>query len=430
MKSRFDKVLKSPFVRNVAVMATGAAGAQAVTMALSPIITRLYGPEAFGIMGTFTSLINIIIPVAALTYPIAIVLPKKDYEAKGIIKLSLFITIIISILSGIVLLFFNNIIVDVFNIEEISGYLFLIPLVILFAGLVQVTDQWLIRTKQFAINAKVNFFQSVIINSSKVGIGLIYPIAPVLVILQVIANGLRAFMMILFASKLSYKSESSQTKNVSIKHLAQKHKDFPIYRAPQVFLASFSESLPILLLTSLFGPASAGFYSIGRTVLGLPSRLIGESIADVFYPRISQAAYTGESMSRLIRKTSKVLLLIGLIPFGTVIVFGPWLFEFVFGVGWDVAGEYARWISLTSFAVFVNKPVVRAMPVLSAQGIHLIYTVVILVSRVLALIVGFAVFKSDVVAVALFGISSALLNICLFLITLYLSKRFDSKAKS
>src|SRR5699024_10608796 len=159
MNKLLKRLIKSRFVRNVAIMATGTAGAQAVTMALSPIITRLYGPEAFGIMGTFTALTRIIIPVAALTYPIAIVLPKSDINAKRLIKLSLYITFIIAVLITIVLLFFNNSIVEVFQIQEISSFLYLIPLVIIFAGIVQVLEQWLIRTNQFSINAKVSFLQ-------------------------------------------------------------------------------------------------------------------------------------------------------------------------------------------------------------------------------------------------------------------------------
>src|SRR5690625_413075 len=234
MKKFVSKLTKSPFVKNVMVMATGAAGAQAVTMALSPIITRLYGPEAFGILGTFTALTRVIIPVAALTYPIAIVLPKNDKNAKGIIKLSMLVTLIISVLTTLFLLVFNTHIINWFQLEEIAPYLYLIPLVIVFAGLMQVTSQWLIRTKQFAINAKVNFLQSVIINGSKVGIGLFYPIAAVLVLLQVVSNGLRAFMMIMLARRSYYQSKvNTKDKPLSLKELAKEHYDFPLYRAPE-----------------------------------------------------------------------------------------------------------------------------------------------------------------------------------------------------
>lgn len=425
MLGKIKKVIKSSFVKNVAVMATGAAAAQVIAMALSPIITRLYGPEAFGVLGTFTALTQIIIPVAALTYPIAIVLAESDKNAKSLMRLSLYISLTIAAITTLILLFFSNSIINLFQMEEIASFLYLIPLIIIFAGVMQVTEQWLIRTKQFSINAKATFFQSVVTNGSKAGLGLLYPSASILVILQAVGNGIKALMMIMFSRKSKYRSsyKQSQEKSYSLIELIKKYKDFPIYRAPQVFLAGFSENIPILLLTAFFGPASAGFYSIGRTVLGLPSSLIGQSIGDVFYPRISEAANNGENVRHLIIKATLSLAAIGIIPFGVVIMFGPWLFEFVFGAGWDVAGEYARWISLTSFAVFINKPSVRTMPVLNAQRFHLIYTIVLVATRILALVIGFYVFKSDIVAIALFGISSVILNIFFFIVTLNLSNR-------
>lgn len=428
MRTKLNRLLKSKFAKNVAVMAIGTAGAQAVTMAFSPFVTRLYGPEAFGIMGTFTALTKTIIPVAALTYPVAIVLPKNDKDAKGIIKLSLLITFITALLTTIILVFFNTKIVDVFQVDAIAPFLYFIPLVIIFAGLMQVTEQWLIRKNQFGISAKASFLQSLIINASKVGVGYFYPLASVLIVLQVCGNGLKALLMMLFTKRsVNKKQVLDEEQAVPLKPLAKKYLDFPLYRAPEEFFSAFSQSVPILLLTSFTGPAAVGFYNIGRTVLAFPSRLIGQSIGNVFYPRIAQAANNGENLRQLIKKATLGLGAIGLIPFGIVMMFGPWLFEFVFGPGWDVAGEYARWIALNSYSVFMNKPSVRAMPVLSAQRFQLIFTVIRLIIRSLFLVLGFLVFKNDVVAIALFGISGAVLNLALILITLNMSRKFYSK---
>src|SRR5699024_5384018 len=108
MKQKIQQLFQKNFIRNVILLATGTAGAQVVTVLASPFITRIYGPDAYGVLGTFTAMANIIIPVAALTYPIAIVLPKKDKEAIGIVKLSLIVTFIISAISLIVLMIFNE----------------------------------------------------------------------------------------------------------------------------------------------------------------------------------------------------------------------------------------------------------------------------------------------------------------------------------
>lgn len=424
MVKLFKELKKSKFIRNVFIMAAGTVGAQAVALALSPIITRLYGPESFGVLGAFVALTQIIITIAALTYPIAIVLPKNDKNAKGLVKLSIYITLIIASISGIFILFFSNELVRLFHIGSIANFLYLIPIVIIFAGIMQVSEQWLIRTNQFAINAKANFLQSVITNVSSVSIGLIYPTATVLVLLQTLGNGVRAIIMVLLARKSKYKENIDEEKVLSKRQLAKKYIDFPIYRAPEVLISSVSQNLPVLLLAGLFGPAAAGFYNIGRTVLGLPSRLIGQSIGDVFYPRISEAANNGENLNKLIKKATFLLGVIGILPFGIVIFFGPFLFGIVFGEGWEVAGEYARWIALSSYSIFVNKPSVRSMPVLKAQRFQLVFTFMVLIAQTTGLLLGFYFFNSDLIAVALFGISGSILNFILILTTLKMSKNF------
>lgn len=424
MKKILNRVKKSKFLKNVLVMVTGAAGAQAVVMLASPLITRLYGPEAFGLLGTFTSITKVIIPIAALTYPVAIVLPKKDQEAKGIIKLSLIISTIFSILVLVSLLLFNDRIAELLNLQEISSFTYLIPAVIIFGGLVQVTEQWLIRTNQFSINAKVNFFQSVINNASKVGFGFFYAYASVLVILQVMAEGLKAAMLITLSRKSKFNNTYVQPEETtSLNKLAKKYYDFPLYRMPEKFFSSFSQSLPILLLTSLFGPASAGFYNIGKTVLAMPSKLIGQAIGDVFYPRISEAANNQEDLNKLIKKATLALIGIGVIPFGLIFLFGPPLFEFVFGDGWNVAGEYAKWISLVSFSTFINKPSTKSMPVMSAQRFHLFFTIGRLITQSLGLIIGFLLFHDDVLAIALFGSTGFILNLWFIFFTLKLARK-------
>lgn len=425
MKRKVMKALNKPFVRNVAVMAGGTAAAQAITMALSPFITRLYGPEAFGLMGVFMAIIGIVAPVSALTYPIAIVLPKQEIAAKALIRLSLFITLGVSFVATVILLLFQSSIVQFFQLQEIASFLFLIPVVILFSGLLQTAEQWLIRTKQFAVTAKVTFFQAVIIQGSKVGVGLVYPLASVLIVLSALGKGVKALLLILFANRTD--NQQPERTRPAIKEVAKRHRDFPIYRAPEVFINASSQSLPMLMLTSFFGPASAGFYSIGKSVLSLPAQLIGKSVGDVFYPRISEAANNDENLTDLIKKATLSLGAVGLVPFGTVMLFGPWLFSFVFGAEWVTAGEYARWMALWTFFGFINRPSVMSLPVLSAQAFHLTLTIIMLIVRVIVLAIGYYVFSSDLAAIALFGVSGAILNSGLIIITLQKSKRYDLK---
>ena len=47
------------FIKNVLILATGTAAVQILNFALTPLITRLYSPEAFGAFGLNDSIICI-----------------------------------------------------------------------------------------------------------------------------------------------------------------------------------------------------------------------------------------------------------------------------------------------------------------------------------------------------------------------------------
>jgi len=429
MKSKFVKLSKKPLVRNVMIVASGTAAAQAITMAFAPIITRLYGPEAYGVQGVFMGIVGIITPIAALTYPIAIVLPKSDTDAKSLARLSIYIAGVIAVFVALVLVFFNKQLVRLLKIEAIAPFLYLIPLVILFSAFLQVANQWLIRTKQYGITAKVAFLQVIIMSSAKAGIGWFKPSAAVLIILATLGSALQAIMLVIGASRSQYKQVAEINMPTTIKELAGRHKDFPLYRAPQVFINAISQNLPVFLLASFFGPSSVGFYTIGRTVLGIPAQLIGKSVVDVFYPRIVEAANNNENITQLIKKATLVLAVTGIMPFGIVVAFGPWIFGFVFGSEWVIAGEYARWLAIWLFFGFLNFPSVAAIPVLNLQGSLLIYEVFSTLSKVVVLVIGFYLFKNAVIVIALFSLAGAVAYVYLILWVIKSSQTYKVSLK-
>lgn len=228
------QLTKSKFVRNVVLVASGTAGAQAITMALSPIITRLYGPEAFGLLGTFMATLGVVTPIAALAYPIAIVLPKSDDDAKGLAKLSFRIALVIALAFSLILLIVGEQIATVLGMQAIASFMLLIPLAMFFSALQQIMQQWLIRKNQFKVTARVAVSQSLILNSSKVGVGWFWPIGSALIILATLGNILYAVQLWFGAKKWADNNGRIDTpaiNEVSLKSLAYKHRDFPYYRA-------------------------------------------------------------------------------------------------------------------------------------------------------------------------------------------------------
>lgn len=429
MKSHLDKILRNTLFKNSLTLAAGTAGAQIITIISAPIITRIYGPEAFGILGVFSSIITIIVPISALTYPVAIVLPKEEKEALGLMRLSFLISVIISLFLLLIVIFFDDQLINLLNINEISNFLLLIPIVVIFASLMQIISQWCIRINEFSVNAKAAFYQSLITNLSKIGIGIIFPLAIVLVVLTTFSYAIRAIIMLTLLNKFKFKR--SRSSNLNLLNLAKKYKDFPLFRAPESLITGVSHGLPTIMLTMFFGPVSAGFYSLGRNVLSLPTQMIANAVGDAFYPKVTQAFHDKKDISKIILRTTIIMFLISLVPFGVIILFGPTLFSIVFGPQWAFAGEYARWISLWSISNFANRPAIRALPVINAQKFHLFYTIFGLLIRFSLLSIGFYFFNDDLVSVALFSASGFILNLILISVTIFISKRryleFDTK---
>lgn len=83
---------KSEFSRNVLTLMTGTTIAQAIPIAISPILTRIYTPEDFGVFALYMAIASIVAVVATGRYEMAIMLPKKDSDAINIVALSILIS--------------------------------------------------------------------------------------------------------------------------------------------------------------------------------------------------------------------------------------------------------------------------------------------------------------------------------------------------
>jgi O-antigen/teichoic acid export membrane protein len=421
------KLTQINFARNVIIVASGTAMAQVVGVVFTPIITRIYGPEAFGLMGTFVSLATMASSVSALTYPYAMILPKKDSDAKDIARLSVWVSIGTASLATILILVGGNGLFVLLSAQAIAAFGLLIPLHMLFSAWLRIGQQWFIRNRQFKSTAKIEVLQSFIVNSAKTLVGLVKPLAAVLIIFTTLGIGLNVLMFYLSTGKSDRKEqkpdEPEKETKASLLQLAKKYYDFPLYRAPVALLEDVSSNIPVLMLSAFFGPASAGFYVLGYKLLKAPSKLIGRSVSNVFFPKITKAAHDGKDLKRLLLNATLGLAAAGFIPYAAIFIFGPWIFKIVFGAEWTTAGEYARWISFFVFFQFLYRPSAVAIITLGLQKQFLIYEVVSLALKLAAIYAGFIIFKNDITAIILYSTTGGLSFLALILWVLALSKK-------
>lgn len=406
-----------PFVRGVAVIVGGTAAAQAITFAFSPLITRLYGPEIFGVQGIFLSVVGIVTPLASLGYGSSIVLPATDAEARILFRLSILISLVATILSAVIVGIFHREIASAIGFTASSSLLWLVPIVVLVTAAAQPFHHWLARKKQFGALSRISIAEATIVGAGKTAVGFIAATAPVL-LASVALSGVLKVLLMWFSAKDTIGTEDSQPDRshspdtpTSLRETAYRYRDFPLFRAPLDWLNSVSYGIPSLMLAALLGPAAAGFYLLAFRVVSLPITVIAAAVGTVFLPRIAEASHRSERLRPLLLKGTAALAAIGLVPFGIMMIFGPWIFSFVFGADWSPAGDYARWLSLWFYFVFVAAPSFQAFPILGLQGHFLAYEIVVVILRTASLAFGALVLKDGMMAIALFSIIGALVNV-------------------
>lgn len=421
------QIIQRPFAQNVATVATGTAIAQIVGIVFYPIITRLYGPEAFGVLSAFGSIGAVLVPLAALSFPIAIVLPKSELEAIALVKVSLYLSFIFSSLIALLLLILGDELLGLLGLESVLSLKHLIPVNMLFASWLLISQQWLIRKNLFKLKAKASIINAILTNSSKAGIGFFCPTATVLVGLTSLGHAAHVGLVYLGINRRQnpWNPYGMRSRHFWFQKILKHYSHFPLYHLPRTMLNRLAQSMPILFLSAFFGPFYAGVYALSKYVLYQPSMLISHSVGTVFYPKISEFAIQGKSLKPLIFKSTLSLAILGVLPFFSIILVGPKIFGFVFGEEWGLAGEYARWMSFWMFSDFIKTPSSYAIIVLKQQRLMLVLHLFTLTLRVIALSFGFLVYNSALVAIIGFAMIGLLHNILSVLLAFIKSHKSD-----
>lgn len=349
-------------MKSIFLVAGGTGFAQVLNILLSPVITRIYGPEEYGILTLYTAILGLLTIIGSLRYESAIPIADDDQKAINILVLSILALIVfVSIILFIILLVGYNIL-SLFNAEELYNYRWLIPVGVFLVGLYNIFSKWAFRERNYYAISKTKINQSLASNSTKIMFGLLNFGPTGLLFGQVIGSSAGVVTLGRPVLKKGFLFNHITIKN--IRWAAKRYVRFPLYSAPSSLFNVAGLQLPILFLTSLFGPSVIGLYGLAMSIVNLPMKLIGDSVGDVFF---GEAANIGKSNPKRIKKLShKIILklfLIGLVPLLTLIFFGPLLFSFVFGDNWYVAGEYARLISFLVFFRLIFTPISKVFAV-------------------------------------------------------------------
>ena len=411
---------KSEFSRNVLILMTGTAVAQAIPIAISPILTRIYSPEEFGLFALFFAILAIFSALANGRYENAVMLPKKDKDAINILALGIVINFSISLILLVVVVFFNGSIASMLGNDEIAIWLYFIPIALFFTALFNILNSFNNRRKNYKDIADAMVIKSLAMAVVQLSIGFIKSGVMGLISGQIFsvffANG-KLIQNIIKDKKLLL-----SVNRLKIIALAKKYKEFPMFSLPSTLANVLAGQLSNILIFSFYSATTIGFYSFVQKILGIPTTLIGKSIGQVYFEEGTKERKRTGSATTLFNATLKKLLLIGFPSFFILFFIVEDLFAFIFSEEWRVAGEYAQIVVPMFFIRFVVASLSITYDMFGYLKLELLWQITLLIGSI-AIVLVYGLTKMDFKDLL---ILLTLYTSIMQLISLYLLKRISS----
>ncbi|KGP75407.1 hypothetical protein JT05_10610 [Desulfosporosinus sp. Tol-M] len=370
-----NRLPKGGFLHNVLTLMTGTAIAQAIPILISPILTRLYTPEDFGLLALYISVVSLISVIVTARYEIAIMLPKQDEDAANLGALSLSIAVIISALTVLIVLFFNVPIAGLLRKPEIAQWLYLVPLAVLAVGIYQIINYWSTRRNLYRRLAAARVTQSVANGSVNLGLGFAHMGVSGLILGHLAGQVLSAGVLVRQAWP-DVQKYRSVVRWDRMHRNAQVYQDFPKVNSLQAFVDILQSSGVVFLISSFFGSVVLGFYSFTLRILQAPLGLLGASVSQVFYQKASEVYKNSGDLQGLVKKTILSLAAMALPVFLILALFAPPIFGFIFGEEWWEAGTYAQILVPWLFLNFIVSPISQVPIIVGEQKKNFLFALV------------------------------------------------------
>lgn len=387
-------------LKNILTMMSGTIVAQFVAILITPLLSRLYTPDDFGVLALYTSLCGIGVIFSTGNYELCILLPKKDYSAFHVVCMAGIISLAFCTISCLGILLFHDEIIRLLNNNQFVFLIYLVPVGVLINALANLLNYWCNRHKFYELSSMTTITRSAVTS----GLNLIMGEWQIFTGGLVLGSFLGSFSGLI--RLLHYFLNTTKTFQCSVKFmwfLAKKYRKFPFFNMWATQLNNVSASLPILLLGGYFSPFVVGFYSMANRCVSLPMSVIGGSVANVYLQQCAEFSHDKKKIADMTNAVFQKLIKIAVIPFTVILGFGDYIFAFVFGDFWKVAGTYASILAPWLALVFVCSPLSSLMIVLQKQRQNFIFQFTICILRAMVLIISGIFFMDAMIAVILYS---------------------------
>lgn len=337
---------------------------------VTPILTRLYTPEAFGEWGIFSSFIVMATMVLFLGFENILIQAPEEQLSDAV---TLCAIVSLTVITFFALIFGLGI---AWGVDFFMGFPACSLLFIYFGC-------YAIYTICYNLcNRNQLYYTLAISNVVLGGSQAVFRILLALICLQSInglilgttmAEGLTALFLLGTLLKTTFPVPVSHIQFSHLQKLVLQYRNFPLYDAPSSLLSFAAFNLPVIILSLYFDKAAIGCFSIVLQLLLLPMSLVGSAIGKVYYQRISVQGQPSHYLCDTTHEALRILCVISVLPLLFIACGGDKLIVLFLGSQWQSAGYVALCLALWSFPTILTQPLLPMFRVLNKQRTMLFY---------------------------------------------------------
>ena len=387
--SRYRKWSSRLLITPAFQLGCSAISAQCLTLLVSPLLTRLYPPSAFGDFSLYAAWLGFFSVASTLRYDLAIGLPSSDDEAYDLVGLSILCATLTATLAipcayGMAQ---SNIVT-----ANVRLLLFLGPSVLL-AGAMFAGTTWSLRANELSPISLSKVTQAILraITQLVFGAAGFGPIGLVSGELAgKIGGNLALWTRIARVAPITFPRHSGRYIAA-----ATKYRNFATLSTISTLVGQVSLLLPSVLFYAMLGSTVAGYISIAQRVLAIPFEMIAHTLSSIYIGKVSLHMRTQQGCLRTtFFKTVAGTAALSIVPFGLFAAFSPVIFPIAFGPEWFASGQYARILTTAYMLQFIMSPVAHTLNLMQCNRLQVQFDLF----RILVLggctIVSFSVFGS------------------------------------
>jgi O-antigen/teichoic acid export membrane protein len=409
--------------KNIIAVLKGTVVAQAISIALMPVLTRMLGPETFGQFQLYQSFLVPLVVLICMRYEIAILRAEEGPELSALLHLCICIAVTVSLL---VCLLGGAAAQTFFSQEAVSiTFVLLLGLGALFGGTFVVLGYLAVRFQDFKLGAVAKIVQAAVTGTASIGLAWLAA-GPLALILGDAAGRLagsaayvprRNRLLLSFASPPSF---------AAMRLVALKYRSLPAVSVPCGLVNAAGAVITPLGMYAYFSANAAGQFGIVERCIVAPLGILGVAISQVFMADLSRMIRDRRPgivamYWEIVRRTLIAGAAIAVVS--AIIV--PYTVEIVFGSEWAAAGRFAQLLSPLFAVTLTASAIGMTLPISGFQHWQLLWEVMrlLLLAGVWLLVSGKGLSTES--AVLAYGLAGTLIYVVHMVLSFYALRRCE-----